>query len=72
MEIEGEEADKPYFETDPLRFAGRKPEGVAVEMIDCLIRILDWCGSAGVDVEAAISRKHEYNKGRPYKHGKRF
>lgn len=22
-----------------------KPEGIATEMVDCLIRILDWCGS---------------------------
>ena len=51
---------------------GVKPEGVAVEMIDCLIRILDWCGSEGVDVEAVLALKHEYNKSRPYKHGKKY
>jgi hypothetical protein len=47
----------------------RKPEGVAVEMIDCMIRILDWCGKEGVDVDKLLSAKHEYNKGRPYRHG---
>lgn len=46
-----------------------KPEGVAIEMIDCLIRILDWCGRNGIDVEALIKEKHEYNVTRPYKHG---
>lgn len=46
-----------------------KPEGVAVEMIDCLIRILDWCGQVGVDVDAVLQAKHEYNKTRPYRHG---
>jgi len=46
-----------------------KPEGIAVEMIDCLIRILDWCGKEGVDVDQLLSLKHEYNKTRPYKHG---
>lgn len=25
-------------------FKGDKPDGIAVEMIDCIIRILDWCG----------------------------
>ena len=49
-----------------------KPEGVAVEMIDCIIRILDWCGYAGVDVEQVLMEKHQYNKNRPYKHGKRY
>lgn len=47
----------------------RKPEGIAVEMIDCMIRILDWCGKEGVDVDAVLKAKHEYNKTRPYRHG---
>ena len=46
-----------------------KPEGIAVEMADCIIRILDWCGKEGVDIDAIISAKHEYNKSRPYRHG---
>lgn len=49
-----------------------KPEGVAVEMIDCMIRILDWCGAEGVNVDALLALKHEYNKSRPYKHGKKY
>ena len=49
-----------------------KPDGVAVEMIDCLIRILDWCGYAKVDVEAVLDMKHNFNKSRPYKHGKKY
>ena len=46
-----------------------KPEGIAVEMIDCIIRILDWCGKEGVDVDKLLYAKHEYNKTRPYRHG---
>lgn len=46
-----------------------KPEGIATEMVDCLIRILDWCGKEGVDVEAVLAQKHEYNRTRPYRHG---
>lgn len=49
-----------------------KPDGTAVEMIDCIIRILDWCGHANIDVEEVMSIKHEYNKTRPYKHGKKY
>ena len=47
-----------------------KPEGVAVEMVDCIIRILDWFGKhPELDVEEIMAAKHEYNIGRPYKHG---
>ena len=60
------------IETDPENFLGRKPEGVAVEMADCLIRILDWFGHEKLDACAIVARKMEYNKGRPYKHGKEY
>lgn len=46
-----------------------KPEGVAVEMADCLIRILDWFGHTGLNVDCVVREKVEYNKTRPYRHG---
>lgn len=46
-----------------------KPEGVAIELADCIIRILDYCAHEGIDIEQAIQLKHEYNKTRPYRHG---
>lgn len=46
-----------------------KPEGIAVEMADCLIRILDWAAYAGVDMEGIVRRKMAYNNTRPYRHG---
>jgi len=46
-----------------------KPDGMAIELVDCIIRILDYCAYAEIDVEKAILLKHEYNKTRPYKHG---
>ena len=49
-----------------------KPDGVAVEMADCMIRIMDWFGHVNMDLDEIISEKHEYNKTRPYKHGKRY
>jgi len=58
--------------TDITQFYGRKPEGTAVEMADCLFRVLDWFGSENIDVEQVMKLKHEYNKTRPYKHGKKF
>lgn len=53
----------------PCSTQSKKPEGVAVELADCVIRILDYCGHAGIDIEEAIRIKHEYNKTRPYRHG---
>lgn len=47
-----------------------KPEGMASEMIDEIIRVLDWCGSLGLDVEKLIEEKLTYNEKRPFKHGK--
>jgi len=47
-----------------------KPEGVAVEMADCIIRILDWVGYADIDIDGIIARKMQFNSTRPYKHGK--
>lgn len=51
---------------------GEKPEGVAVELADAVIRIADLCGHLGIDLEAAIALKMEYNETRPFKHGKKF
>lgn len=45
------------------------PGGIAVEMIDCMLRIMDWLAAEGIDVEAVLRAKHTYNKGRPYRHG---
>jgi NTP pyrophosphatase (non-canonical NTP hydrolase) len=43
------------------------------ELADCIIRILDYCYFAGIDIEKAIALKHEYNKGRLHKHsGKKY
>ena len=46
-----------------------KPEGIAVEMADCLIRILDWCGKGGVDIDRIVQEKMAYNETRAYRHG---
>lgn len=46
-----------------------KPEGIAVEMADCLIRILDWAASEGVEMDGVVRRKMAYNATRSYRHG---
>ena len=43
-----------------------KPEGIATEMADCIIRILDWAVAEGIDMDAIILAKMDYNKTRPY------
>lgn len=56
-------------ETDLSKWNGEKLDGIATEMADCIIRILDWCGKENVDIDNIIHLKHQYNKTRPYKHG---
>lgn len=48
---------------------GGKPEGVPTELADVIIRVLDYCAFAGINIDQAITDKHEYNKTRPYRHG---
>ncbi|KKM14494.1 hypothetical protein LCGC14_1705600 [marine sediment metagenome] len=42
------------------------------ELADAMIRIGDLADSEGIDLEWQIKKKLEYNKSRPYKHGKKF
>ena len=46
-----------------------KPEGVGSEAADVLIRLLDECDRAGIDLQAEYDRKIAYNRTRGYKHG---
>jgi NTP pyrophosphatase (non-canonical NTP hydrolase) len=47
-------------------------DAVAEELADCCIRIFDYCGSRKIDLQEALLKKIEYNKTRPYRHGKKF
>lgn len=65
-------ASRAYDPDDPevpCSAQSKKPEGIAVEMADCIIRILDWCAHEGIDIDAIMREKNEYNKTRPYRHG---
>jgi len=46
-----------------------KPEGVPVELADTLIRILDFCGAWGIDIDKVVEDKMAYNATRPHMHG---
>lgn len=65
---DGDECEN-FCERQSCQYRDQKPEGIAIELADCIIRILDYCGHAGIDIEQAILLKHKYNKTRPYKHG---
>lgn len=58
--------------TNPKWDSGRKPEGVAIELADTVIRIMDIFESQGWSLEDAIRIKHTYNKTRPYRHGNKL
>jgi NTP pyrophosphatase (non-canonical NTP hydrolase) len=46
-----------------------KPEGIGVELADCIIRIFDFCGKYDIDLEKLIETKMKYNETRPQRHG---
>ena len=46
-----------------------KPEGIPVELADCVIRIFDFCGKYSIDLESVLNQKMEYNSTRSHRHG---
>jgi NTP pyrophosphatase (non-canonical NTP hydrolase) len=46
-----------------------KPEGVASEFADVLIRLLHYSHVHGIDIQAEYDRKTAYNRTRAYQHG---
>lgn len=49
-----------------------KPEGVAVEIVDCIIRCLDMLHAMDIDVDHVVTMKMTYNATRPPMHGKAY
>lgn len=45
---------------------------VEEELADTVIRILDFCARYDLNIIGAVLAKTNYNKSRPYKHGKLF
>lgn len=54
---------------------GEKPEGLPSELADVIIRIADFCGAVGIDLEDAVAEKLEYNAAKrrgEQRHGRAF
>ena len=63
----------PYwdmFQCKELEYASADAEAYAEELADVIIASLSVAGKLGIDIDAAVRRKMEINKGRPWKHGK--
>lgn len=70
MVTEIAEATEEYRSNRPaIYLAGDEPCGEAIELADVVIRIFDYFGHNGWDMEEALTMKIEYNKTRPYRHG---
>ncbi|MFC9709481.1 hypothetical protein ACFTRD_15185 [Paenibacillus sp. NPDC056933] len=67
-----EEVRKGRLINESYYSENNKLEGVPSELADVVIRILDICEYYKIDLEEIILEKIEYNKTRPYKHGKQF
>lgn len=70
----GNEADTPGALrelADLLHKWDAKPKGLDIELADILIRVFDFAGHEGIDLDSALTRKMNYNKGRPPKHGRK-
>ena len=58
------------LEVDELEGSVEYEEDYAEELADVIIASLSVAGKLGIDIDAAVRRKMEINKGRPWKHGK--
>lgn len=61
----GRSPDEIYFNNSKPD----KPEGIPIELADCVVRIFDFCGLYGIDLQHALRIKMDYNTSRPYRHG---
>jgi NTP pyrophosphatase (non-canonical NTP hydrolase) len=73
---EASEALEQYREGRPIsyeqsQFSAQpsKPEGIASEFADILIRIGHYAELLGIDLEYEVERKMQYNATRSYRHG---
>lgn len=67
---EASEALESYRNNNPISFlADGKPEGIASEFADILIRIGHYSHLLGINLEQEVKKKLAYNRTRPHRHG---
>lgn len=71
IEYSGADDEDALEEWEPIDANGnaRKPEGVASELADIVIRSLDAADAWGIDLMAAVELKLAYNATRGHRHG---
>ncbi len=74
IHTEVSEALESYRDNEPVSYLNNefnpsKPCGVASEFADILIRVGHYSELLGIDLEAEVKRKLEYNLSRSYRHG---
>lgn len=58
----------PFYMTVDER-GNNKPQGVMIELVDAVIRIMHFFGHYGVDMNELLKMKMAYNENRPFRHG---
>lgn len=68
------EALEAWRESQPTTWTDKKgkPQGIASEYADIVIRVGHYAEIMGFDLESEILRKLAYNKTRPYRHGNKL
>lgn len=73
LHSEVSEAMESYRRGDPLSFEkDGKPEGIASEFADIMIRLGHYSRLLKIDLEQEVKDKLEYNASRPYRHGNKI
>lgn len=63
----GHATDEVYYVQD--KQGNDKPEGIPIEIADCIIRLFDNCEFYNIDIVHALNLKMTYNEGREHLHG---
>lgn len=77
MHSELSEALEEYRRKNPMLYwsesseveGASKPEGISVELIDCMIRIFHYLSVFKLSAQELLELKMDYNNKRPYRHG---
>lgn len=58
----GSRVYNPENPSAPCSAKSKKPEGIAIELADCVIRILDYCGRRGIDLDSETKRAAAFDR----------